>query len=646
MRYNRYMKEIEITREILKNLKPQEVLYAEFAEGGAMGACGTARIYTLEDGKLKFYLINGMLDNERTKIYAETNKFLDKLKDKGILEFNYAGFGNYGYKKAGAEFERDDDAKAFVYRESGKKYLIPASCAGVYAHLVAKFAKREVEIEEIRDYLEKNRFKFRGEEACFFDEYMLQLMRTDMGEDWFDMTAMNYYNAVLFLRHLSGEDYILSDYEIAQCMRALYKYRLKYVVEKVGWNKLNKIIVQLVKDERLDLFPAIEKVLGESIDRIYEPLETVKAERASFKMSDADNIELLFNRPALVEFPKAVHSKLLKEIFERPGNMLNPDGRMVAYYFANYLLNEDKLSLADALPAVMHVIEVMPDDDFNQTHTDELYWLCGQIVDQAWRYLEEDEEVQKKYRQVVYEIYWPRVGSLWPILNRDKFEFKKEATAKIMDDAVSFAMSVDEITELNPEVKAFLDAHANQIGYKAGALGRRAFTYTLRGLSEEAEFERILEVIEPDDYDSFLSYPKTIESADLLLQELFRTDNGARITGHARMAVLEALVLRPNTIGVGEHVLGYLDKNFDQMVSIVSSEVIRLGVEPEPALTDLFVAMSKGVTEENEFPALKSIKEKLLKLGCDALTLTNAEKYARRHRRTILFQRSALQKFF
>ena len=74
--------------------------------------------------------------------------------------------------------------------------------------------------------------------------------------------------------------------------------------------------------------------------------------------------------------------------------------------------------------------------------------------------------------------------------------------------------------------------------------------------------------------------------------------------------------------------------------------MIRLGVEPEPALTDLFVAMSKGVTEENEFPALKSIKEKLLKLGCDALTLTNAEKYARRHRRTILFQRSALQKFF
>lgn len=640
------MKTIEITGEILKKLKPREVLYAEFAESGAMGACGTARIYTLEDGKLKFYLVDGMTDNEKMKIYVETNKFLDKLKDEGVLEFEYAGFGNYGYKKAGIEFSRDDDTGSFVYRGGGKKYAIPASCAGVYAHLVAKFAKRELEIDEIRDYLETNRYKFRGEETCFFDEYVLQLMRTDMGEDWFDMTAMDYYNAVQYLRHLSGENYILDNYEIALCMRSLYKYRLKYIVEKLGWNKLNKIFVQFVKNERLDLFPSIEKELGESIDRIYEPLETIKTEQASFNVSDANNMEKLFNRPVLVEFPKAVHSKLLKEIFERPGNTFNPDGKMVAYYFANYLLNEDKLSLADALPAVMHVIEVMPDDDFNHTHTDELYWLCGQIVDQAWRYLEEDEKVQKKYRQIVYEIYWPRVGSLWPILNRDKFEFKKEATAKIMEDAVSFAMSVDEIPELNTEVKEFLDAHANHIGYKAGPLGRRAFLYTLRGLSEEAEFEQILETVEPDDYDSFLSYPTTIKSADLLLQELFRTDKGARIKGHARMAVLEALVLRPNTIGVGEHVLGYLDKNFEQLVSIVSSEVAKLGYEPVPALTDLFVAMSKGVTEENEFPALKSIKDKLLKLGCDALTLSNAEKYARRHRRTILFQRSALQKFF
>jgi hypothetical protein len=60
----------------------------------------------------------------------------------------------------------------------------------------------------------------------------------------------------------------------------------------------------------------------------------------------------------------------------------------------------------------------------------------------------------------------------------------------------------------------------------------------------------------------------------------------------------------------------------------------------------MFIAMSKGITEENEFPPLKSIKQKLLNVGCDAEILQNSEKYARHHRRTILFQRSALQKHF
>ena len=92
--------------------------------------------------------------------------------------------------------------------------------------------------------------------------------------------------------------------------------------------------------------------------------------------------------------------------------------------------------------------------------------------------------------------------------------------------------------------------------------------------------------------------------------------------------------------------MGYIDEHFDDFAQIVSTEALNLGAEPIGTLTDMFIAMSKGITEENEFPALKNIKMKLLELGCDSEKLTNAEKYARHHRRTILFQRSALQKLF
>lgn len=641
------MKAIKITQEILKKINPKDILYAELALDGAMGACGTARIFTLEKGVLKFHLIDGIRQSEENaKIYTEVDAYLKELKEAGVLQFEYAGYGNDAYKAPLVKFSHDDDHSSFIYKDAKKTYKIPVSCAGVYDHLVAKFAEREVPIEELEEYFNQNHLKLTTDEEYFYEQYYNQIKRTDAGMGWMDMTAFDYYNAVRFLRHISSEDYILNDQEIMEVAKAHSKYRLKYVSEKLGWTELDKIFVQMVKQKTTDLSKRVKKVLGEGIEEIYATLETIKSDYGERGVIKLGNLENLFNQPVLVDFSKSAHAKIIKTIMEKSGNSFNPDGKAVALYFANYLLNEDKLPFSDVLPAVAHVVETMPNDDFNNTHTDELFWLCGEILDHAWRYLEENEKTQKKYRDMLYELYWPRVGSLWPVLHKNEYEFKHESASKIFDDSLSFVMSLEDITERNAEIKTFLDANAEQIGYNAGPLGRRAFEYTLRGLNSKQELERILETIEPKDYDTYLTYPSSKEDAKRLLEELFRTDPGARITGHARLATFEAVLMTPNTIGVGELILGHIDEHFEEFMKIISAEVINLGAEPLSVLTGYFIAISKGITEENEFLALKSIKEKLLKLGCNAEELNNAEKYARRHRRTILFQRSALQKLF
>ena len=644
------MKAIRITKKILRAIKPESILYAEFAEEGAMGACGTARIFTLEDEKLEFYLIDDIFNNkDNLKIYGETIEYLKNLEKNGALILEYAGYGNYAYKTSAPQvkFSRDDDHATFIYKDTKKDtYKIPASCMGVYDHVVAKFAEREVSIELLEDYFNQNQFKLSSDEAYFYEQYCRQIRRNDAGERWIDITALDYYKAVQCLRHLSGEDYILNNQDLTDGARALSKYRLKYISEKLGWNKLDKIFAQMVHKKTIDLSQRIKKSLGESVEEIYSILRTVVPNHATTRVFEPESLEKLFDQPVLVEFSKAEHTKIIKEILEKSANSFNPDGKVVAFYLANYLLNEDKLPFSDILPAVVRIVEVMPNDDFNHTHTDELFWLSGEILDRAWRYLEENEKTQEKYRDMMYAIYWPRVGSLWPVLHRDEIEFKHESASKIFDDALSFVMSLDDITERNQEIKSFLDANARHIGYKAGSLGRRAFVYTLRGLSAKQEFETILKTIEPQDYCSYLSYPSGIKEAELLLDELFRTDTGARINGVPRLATFESLLITPNTIGVGEYILGYIDEHFDEFAQIVSTEALNLGTEPIGALTDMFIAMSKGITEENEFPALKNIKMKLLELGCDNEKLTNAEKYARHHRRTVLFQRSALQKLF
>ena len=641
------MKAIRITQKILKLIKPKDILYAEFANEGAMGACGTARIFTLEKGVLKYYLVDDIFDNqENAKTYAEISLYLDKLKSAKVLKFAYGGYGNYAYKAPLVKFARDDDNASFIYKTKAKAYTIPTSCKGVYDHVVAVFAEREVSVETLEEYFENNRFKFFVGVAFFLEQYIFQIRRTDAGQGWIDLTPFDYYRAVKHLQHLSGEDYILNEEDSSESMRAIYKYRLNYIVTKIGWNELDKIITQMVKENETDLFERIEKVLGEQVLNVYGKLKTIKSEHTSLDTMDIDCIEKLFDCPVLVEFSKAAHAKIIKNIVERSGNSFNPDGKAAAYYLASYILNEDTLPYSDVLPAVVHIAETLPNDDFNHTHTDELFWFCGDIIDRAWRCLEEDDGVQKKYRDMIYDLYWPRIGSLWPVIHRDEFEFKNKAASKFFNDSLGFVMSLNDIDERNKEVRDFLKTHAEHISYNAGQLGRRAFCYTNKGLSSEQEFERIITTIEPRDYCMFLTYPSGLQDAEILMDELFRTDRGARITGYARMSTLESLVITQNTIGVGEYILNYIDRHFGQFVDIVSHEVEIIEENPLEVLADLFIAISKGVSEENEFPPFKSIKEKMLKLGCDKKKLDNAEKYARKHRRTILFQRSALQKFF
>ena len=39
----------KLTKKIVDAIKPDEIIYAEYSSGGAMGNCGSSRIYALKD---------------------------------------------------------------------------------------------------------------------------------------------------------------------------------------------------------------------------------------------------------------------------------------------------------------------------------------------------------------------------------------------------------------------------------------------------------------------------------------------------------------------------------------------------------------------------------------------------------------------
>lgn len=641
------MKPTKLTSKILKNLDPSDIIYAEFAEGGAMGATGTARIFTIEQNELKFYLVSTYGD-EATEVdettWAHTYKKLHDLAARGELQEENGGFGNIAWKQPGVTFSRDDDQSSFIYEQNGQTYQIPTSVAGVYDYIVAKFAQREIPLEELEKYLNSTSDNYTDEEYNFYHQYLDQCKRSDRGANWFDLTINDYLGAIAYIHHLDGTEYILNSDDRDDCRIALQKYRLRYVVEKIGWNELNKFFADFVSGHKTRLFKELEQLVKEPVDQIFTKIQTIKSGCTELDaISDHDIASLFTYQPVRVDFSAAAHAKIITKIQNLGPASLRSDAASIAFYLANYLLHEDEWPLADVLPAATYIVKNIPLDDFNDTHADQLLWVAGEIINDAWRFLEEKEEAQKKYRDLVYDSYWPRIGSLWPIQHYDQFEFKDKVTSKMFNDILSFVICLNDLTERNQEFKKYLQNYTPSKHYPHEMVRRKAFTESLKKLSSREQFNRIM-AFESDIAWFYFAYPKSLDDAKILLNELFKKQNN-KFTTISKFATLENLILTPNTIGVGEYILNYLDEHFEDLVVLVHAaekEGMGLDFDPEIVLADLFVAMSKGISEENEFPAFKSLGDKLLRRGADETKIKSALAYARHRRRTILFQRSSL----
>ena len=48
-------KEEKLTKKVVEAIRPEDIIYAEYSAGGAMGDCGSSRIYAFKDGDLHYY---------------------------------------------------------------------------------------------------------------------------------------------------------------------------------------------------------------------------------------------------------------------------------------------------------------------------------------------------------------------------------------------------------------------------------------------------------------------------------------------------------------------------------------------------------------------------------------------------------------
>lgn len=131
----------ELTKQLFDRIKPEAIIYAEFASAGAMGYAGCVTLYLIED-KTLFCYETSLLTNE--DIYAKAVDLLLKHQDQIeneaavvqeiFFDHYYGGMGNNVFINKNIMLEIGDGY--FYLKRDNVDYRILPSVQGVFNNVV------------------------------------------------------------------------------------------------------------------------------------------------------------------------------------------------------------------------------------------------------------------------------------------------------------------------------------------------------------------------------------------------------------------------------------------------------------------------------------------------------------------------------
>ncbi|MBR3131193.1 hypothetical protein IKG31_01325 [Candidatus Saccharibacteria bacterium] len=638
-----------LTLDVINNLDKDSILYAEFSESGAMGACGTARIFVLDDGILQFYLVSvfdGKSDKRKKElndIYAAVYGFLSSLTKQKILIEKYAGYGNTAWKRRGITFTRDDDHSIFLYKKSKQVYHIPASNPGVYHKVVADFAERQDEFKAIKKNFDAQKKKLSIAEQDFFDAYLNQLEENDHHLGIFQFTVAEYWDAICLLKLRNLQDFNLSSDAIRDGEKAIARYRLKYVIDTIGWNQLDEFFADYVKKGGIKLFGSLNSILSYHIEDLYTKFKIKKSNNSKTSVIISDNLEKFLEKPELVTFSENAIEEIINAIYNKNGDTLRADARSIEFFLANFCFLED-IPYSRILPVVHYIVKELPFDDFSHTDTAQLFWLAGEIINRAWRFAEPNNSTQRNISDFIFSAYGSRVGSLWPIVNYDAFEFKDPAGQEMFSDSIGFIMSLSDITERLPGLESYLRLVAARDYHGHPTVLSRAKGLIRHRLPAEEELEDILDHEDAGRYSALLSHPESVEETEVLLDRILIGDD--RFDNYSRVAILERLFL--NNANTESRIMAakFINKNFREIAYLLNDDAKAADESPSEFIISIFTAACAGIYESEELTEIESIADKCQTLEFDTNTIVAALKLANQRVNKISNIRADLAEFF
>lgn len=260
------------------------------------------------------------------------------------------------------------------------------------------------------------------------------------------------------------------------------------------------------------------------------------------------------------------------------------------------LENQRKKSLAEVLPLAC---ETLTKTDDYRTFT-----VAGNVLDKTWIRMSPILQY-RRFEKVVYNIFWPRIGS---VENIEK-QLKKPYEDGIFWDSMSWIRSVQRIRSFNPKLYHYFSEIGNLSDAELSKLPRelkgRAIEIKNHKLTPSENFRNTLDSFLTADAMMELSYTcYTIEGASILLSAIVSGDTIDRKDG---VACINNLLSTNRSKRVRKYVLQRLLSErfvFNKKDYLSFIKAAAKGIENESELA-MLKSMAKPLTAE--YPEVKDI---------------------------------------
>ena len=292
-------------------------------------------------------------------------------------------------------------------------------------------------------------FLFAEEDEIEFASMLLGLF---LHRSELEFTTQEWIAGISYIKYLNNDTFLRMSESKLDYKRNLSVYRASYILDKVPLTKIVHFIYDFFDYKNLSqnicaFYPRINALLGEDIREKYIQLETINVSLKS--LQETKEPEKFFKEPKLVNFSTSADKEIQKQIIS--GKYSH---KFATYYLCNYMQVADYKRYSEVLPAVVSIIknlQVENDDDYS------LFWMACDVLNEFWKLIpEENKEVQKEIEKLINDIFWPRIGDVWPILHRHEVSFNDENCAKTFKESLSWIMSIQDLSLIDRKLRKHL----------------------------------------------------------------------------------------------------------------------------------------------------------------------------------------------